>query len=196
MQTRPYPKADGEMCWLTREEQSQLLYAVREEPERKIAYSLGLSGLRTDEIISVTRDDVQPLSEDYALLIVQDGKTGKREVPIREETASLIRTYANARGIRKDEPVIEVIKRTLRNWLASDREVLGSDCLTMHDLRRTWATDAYYSLAFDGVPIAETLVLSFGGWKHSDKGRQTFRENYLGPVPEHITTDAAAILFE
>lgn len=29
----------------------------------------------------------------------------------------------------------------------------------MHDLRRTWAGDTFYSLAFAGVPIAEELTM-------------------------------------
>lgn len=67
---------------------------------------------------------------------------------------------------------------------------LGDDTaldLSMHDLRRTWATDTFYSLAFGGVPIAEDLTMSWGGWEKTSTGRETFHRDYLGPVPDHIT---------
>lgn len=59
-----------------------------------------------------------------------------------------------------------------------------------HDLRRTWATDTYYTLAFHGVPIAEQLVMGWGGWAMTESGRRTFRQNYLGPEPDHIAHQA------
>ncbi len=64
----------------------------------------------------------------------------------------------------------------------------------MHDLRRTWATDTYYSLAFSGVPIAEQLTMGWGGWAMTASGRETFRENYLGPEPDHIARKAMEYL--
>lgn len=60
----------------------------------------------------------------------------------------------------------------------------------MHDLRRTWTPDTFYSLAFSGVSIAETLVMSWGRWEQTSTGQETFRQNYLGPVPDHITVHA------
>jgi len=44
-------------------------------------------------------------------------------------------------------------------------------------------------LAMDGVPIAEQLVMSWGGWAQNANGRSTFREKYLGPVPDHVVAD-------
>ncbi|WP_246310165.1 hypothetical protein [Halorarum halophilum] len=65
--------------------------------------------------------------------------------------------------------------------------------LGMHDLRRTWATDSYYSLAFSGVPIAEQLVMSWGAWAQTSTGRETFRQTTSGrspttPRPRRSTT--------
>jgi integrase len=182
--------------WLDREEQSKLLYSVDEQPDHKIAFGLGLNGLRTDEIVDVSRSNLRPLGEKYSLLTVEDGKTGKREVPIREDLASTIRTTANARGLSQHEDIISVSKRSIRNWMSDARAILGCDELGMHDLRRTWATDTYYSLAADGNPIAQELTMSWGGWVQNPNGRQTFRENYLGPVPDHIAEQAANLLFD
>jgi hypothetical protein len=100
-----------------------------------------------------------------------------------------------AARLHADEAIVDVSTRSVRTWLAGAREVLIEHDeraieLGMHDLRRTWATDSYYSLAFGGVPIAEQLVMSYGGWKQTEKGRETFREDYRGPVPDHITARA------
>lgn len=89
----------------------------------------------------------------------------------------------------------------MRNWIQDARDQLADQAdrpknrkawhdLGMHDLRRTWATTNYYALAFEGVPIAEQLVMSWGGWKQTQTGRDTFRQNYLGPVPDHVTAQA------
>lgn len=49
-------------------------------------------------------------------------------------------------------------------------------------------------LAFSGVPIAEELTMGWGGWKMTDSGRQTFRENYLGPEPDWIAGQTMELL--
>lgn len=205
MQTRPYPEKDGRRIWLSRDERRRLLDDVEgpdADPWRRIALQLGLHGLRTDEILRVEPQHVRPLSNgaDGYLLVVPDGKTGRRELPLSEDLANRIAYLKNAAELRQDEVIVDVTKRTVRNWMADSRNVLiteddkRAEDLGMHDLRRSWATDVYYSLAFDGVPIAEQLVMSWGGWKQTEKGRETFRENYLGPVPDHVTAEAVEAL--
>lgn len=138
---------------------------------------------------------------DGSALIVPDGKTGKRELPASDDLVQRARMLKSAAQLRQDEPLIDVSTRSLRNWIRKAREEIAEESdsdhwhqLGMHDLRRTWATDGYYSLAFNGVPIAEQLIMSWGGWKQTQTGRETFRENYLGPVPDHITEAALANL--
>lgn len=196
MQTRPYPEKAGLRIWLSRDEQHELLEAVEDDPRHRISLQLGLHGLRTDEIVGVTPRNVRELERgDGSSLIVTDGKTGKRELPISDDLAQRIHyLYQADRELGIDDQVIDVSKRTIRNWIDGARGAIERDdatALGMHDLRRTWATDSYYSLAFAGVPIAEQLVMSWGGWKQSETGRSTFRENYLGPVPDHIVAEAA-----
>lgn len=101
--------------------------------------------------------------------------------------------------LRREAPVVGLSKRTLRNWIEETRAPLLKEWpavrhLGMHDRRRTFATDASYSLAFAGVPIAEQLVISWGGWKQTSKGRETFRQNYLGPVRDPVTAEARGAL--
>lgn len=201
MQTRPYPGKDGSRVWLSRREATLLLQETEEDPRRRIALQLGLHGLRTDEILEVRSEHIRALESgvdvsSYVLEIPR-GKTGKRETPLSGDLADRIIMLKNAAQIRKDEPVIDVSTRTVRNWIRAAREDLedreGSEewsLLGMHDLRRTWATDSFYSLAFSGIPIAEQLVMSWGGWSQTESGRETWRENYLGPVPDHIALQA------
>lgn len=203
MQTRPYDEKDGLRIWLAQSECQDLLDVVGDDPRRELALQLGMHGLRTNEIVDVEARHVRALAGDAEghVLTIPDGKTGKREVPISEDIAQSVRWMKSGAQLRQDEPLIDVSTRTLRNWIRDAREKLAEQAenaapadaygeLGMHDLRRTWATSTYYALAFAGVPIAEQLVMSWGGWKQTKTGRETFRENYLGPVPDHITGQA------
>lgn len=205
MQTRPYPEKSGRRVWLSRGEQNHLLDYYAEEPLQELAVRLGLCGLRADEIIRVCREHVRPLDGggDYKVVIPQ-AKRGPREAPIPAETRQLLVTTSNARGTRKDEPVIDRdATRTVQRWVENaGAELAGREdepdewrFVRMHDLRRTWATDTYYTLAFDGVPIAEQLTMGWGGWAMTESGRRTFRENYLGPEPDHIAASAMELLY-
>jgi len=197
MQTRPYPEKSGVRIWLSRTEQQRLLEAVDDEPRRHLALQLALHGLRTDEVLQVEPRQFRELSNgaDGHVLIIENGKTGKREVPISEDLVERVHYLKSAARMNRDDAIVDVSKRSVRNWMSDAREELldvddAAEQLGMHDLRRTWATDSYYSLALGGVPIAEQLVMSWGGWKQTTTGRETFRKNYLGPVPDHVTADA------
>jgi integrase len=199
MQSRPYPDKSGRRIWLAQSEQQQLLDSLEPQPQRRLAVSLGLHGLRSDEIVGregeprsgVQLRHVRQLANgaDGYVLEVPLGKSGAREVPIPDTLAQRARMFKNAASRRADRPLVDVTTRTLRNWIADARDALDEPAashLGMHDLRRTWATHTYYSLAVAGVPIAEQLTMSWGGWKQSEAGRNTFRRNYLGPVPDHV----------
>jgi integrase len=196
MQTRPYEEKDGRRVWLDRVERETLLDAVAsDEPRRRIALQLGLHGLRCDELVQTTPAHVEALSgaADGYRLLVPDGKSGRRELPISDDLAERVNYLKGAAKLSQDEPLIDVSKRSVRNWIDDARDALDgehSEEVGMHDLRRSWATDTYYSLAFSGVPIAEQLVMSWGGWKQTETGRDTFRQNYLGPVPDYVTGSA------
>lgn len=199
VQTRPYDEEDGRRVWLSRAEQRVLASFYEERPRRQIAVRLGLCGLRGDEIVDVARDDLRRLDADREAykLQIEDAKRGDRETPISADLASTIRTTANARGLSGEEPVVDRSKKQLSRWIESAAGTLADETgeadwqyVRPHDLRRTWATDTYYSLAFEGIPIAEQLVMGWGGWKMSESGRKTFRENYLGPEPDHVATQA------
>jgi integrase len=211
MQTRPYSNKDGLKIWLNQQEQQQLLEATddrdgRPRPERALALNLGLHGFRTDEIVptdngpGVIEAGVRKLGGGEGYVIeIQDGKTATsiREVPLDPDVARDIFALKRGASKRKDDPLLDVNPRTVRTWVYDAREVLDEPAaseLGMHDLRRTWATSTYYALAVHGVPIAEELTMSWGGWAHTSTGRETFRNNYLGPVPDRIVAECLGAL--
>jgi len=211
MQTRPYESKSGLKIWLNRDEQRQVLKATedrieRPRPERHLAMSLGLHGLRTEEIVpsdnspGVTEGDVRELAGGSGYVLeIAGGKTATsiREVPLDPDVARDIFSLKRGASKRTDDPLIEMNKRTIRQWIYDARDTLPEPAaseLSMHDLRRTWATQTYYALAMQGVPIAETLTMSWGGWAHTSTGRETFRNNYLGPVPDRIVEQALKAL--
>lgn len=199
MQVREYENQDGLKIWLSERDVSELLETVEGEPRRRIALALGLHGLRTDELVSITPGHVRELDGGGHVLSLTGGKTGRRDVPLSPDLQQRIHYLSNAAQLRKDEPVVNVGKRQVRNWIDSARDSVAESeyphrpewwgRLSMHDLRRTWATGSYYGLAIRGVPIAEQLVMSWGGWAQTESGRDTFRSAYLGPVPDYVVNE-------
>jgi len=121
---------------------------------------------------------------------IVESKRGNRDVPLRDSLGQVIR-------YRRPEGVDIGSTRSLDRWVNDARDELVAETgteawrwLTVHDLRRTWATERYYEMAASGVPIAEELVMSWGGWRQSSSGRETFRQHYLGPVPPHVSAGA------
>jgi len=201
MQKRWYSNDDGYRTWLNPAEQSMLLDVYRgEELNRLFALMLGLHGLRSEEILHVRPADFRALDgerEGHKLYVRKGKRHRQRECPVSREVVQL----ASYSGVNADESVVQVTTKTLRDWIQTAREQLrastGDDdwqYVGMHDLRRTWATTTFYTLAFDGNPIAEELTMGWGGWKMTDSGRQTFRENYLGPEPDFIAGAAMETL--
>jgi integrase len=194
--------------WLSQEERQQLLDVHSEYPQRLAALRLGLHGLRSVEIMGVAKGHFREIdgTEDvYKLRVPEENAkatkaqgSNARETPISFRLYHDAQTYANSIDKNKWEPLMEVGKRQVRRWIEDAREELREETgnenwkyLSLHDLRRTWATDTFYSLSFAGVPVAEELTMSWGGWAKSETGRGVFRQNYLGPVPDHITVQAS-----
>jgi len=205
MQTRPYSDRDSVKIWLNQDEQQRLLENTddrdgRPRPRRRVALALGLHGLRTDELVpsdnspGVVEEGVRQIQGGGYWLEVEGGKTETsiREVPLAPDIARDIFSLKRGARVRKDDPLIDVSKRTVRQWVYDARETLDEPAaseLGMHDLRRTWATQMFYALAFSGNPIARELVMSWGGWSHTATGEETFKSAYLGPVPEWLVSE-------
>jgi integrase len=169
---------DGKKVWLSIDETDQLLNEP-DSMERSIAFELAVRcGLRSAEVLEVTPDDVVE-TDAGDMLKVPDGKGDKyRETPLPSTLKRQIQTVAEMRDEGSDEPIISVTTtQSLRNWINSSREALAEETdddrwnhLSMHDLRRTWATQVAEN---DVDPL---VVCQWGGWNDLD----TFLEHYRG----------------
>lgn len=169
---------DGKKVWLSIDETDELLNEP-DSMERSIAFELAVRcGLRSAEVLEVAPDDV--IETDAGdMLKVPDGKGDKyRETPLPSTLKRQIQTVAEMREESSDEPIISVTTtQSLRNWIKSSRETLADETdddrwnyLSMHDLRRSWATQVAEN---DVDPL---VVCQWGGWNDLD----TFLEHYRG----------------
>ena len=205
MQIEPMPNEDGWRCWLSENEQELLVANAdprpdEDDPRRKLAVELMLDGLRSEETTRVTKSDVRRLDteeEEAYVLRIWESKTGYRESPISKATKERLVMLASMPGHSKDDPLIDVAPRTVQRWVAEDaapalaEETGDEDWLKVsaHDLRRTWGTHAYYRLiSSGGTNDVREIVMRWGGWDDED----TFRNNYLGRVPDGLSADLMA----
>lgn len=171
---------DAKKVWLSIDETDELL----NEPdsiERSIAFELAVRcGLRSAEVLEVTPDDVVE-TDAGDMLKVPDGKGNKyRETPLPSTLKRQIQTVAEMREESSDEPIISVTTtQSLRNWINSSRGALAEETdddrwnhLSMHDLRRTWATQVAQN---DVDPL---VVCQWGGWNDLDTFLEHYRGNY------------------
>jgi len=170
---------DGKKVWLNSDEINKLL-SIIDDTEHHVAIGLmARCGLRTDEVTSVTTDDVvyeKQLGKTFVR--VEDGKGGKyRETPMPDELAATTNAYADV-VVDGDGVLIDRDNRTLRRWIEKYRGQLatvtddtGWRDLSAHDLRRSWG-----NLLATEEDVESGLVMEWGGWENWE----TFREHYLG----------------
>ena len=173
-----YPNGDGKKVWLSQDEVDQLLEAT-DDAIADVAFRLAVRcGLRTEEIVGVTPEDVAETDAGRMLRIWNGAKTGEyRETPIPESLASTVGTIDSVREEDSDEPIVDVSKRTLRRRIDGVAETLqdetgepGWQFVGMHDLRRTWATQ------LRSADVDAMVVLDWGGWNDLE----TFLDHYRG----------------
>lgn len=109
MQIEPMPEREGWRCWLSSNEEALLVQYYSEEPRKQVAIELMLDGLRSEETTRVTKEDFRKLDAEAEAwcLRVRESKTGYRECPVSRETEQRTTMLANARGLRKNEPLID-----------------------------------------------------------------------------------------
>jgi len=185
MNLQQHANRDDFKVWLSEQEVPKLLEAAP-NASAKIAFGLGAyCGLRSFEIAKVQPSDIHDSDAGRVLRIV--GKGDKyREVPVGQDIATQIQTAADFRDEPDTYPIVQsqsssrtVPTRTLRRWLAAAARSVAKETgdnawnyLSMHDLRRTWATN----LAAAGVD--PMILLSWGGWSDIETFRQAYRGEY------------------
>jgi integrase len=189
------PSRDAYRCWLSAREQDLLVDFYSEQPRKQLAVELMLDGLRSEETTRVAKQDFRKLDADEEAwhLRVWESKTGYREAPVSTQTKTRAVMLANARGLRQEEALIDVSPRTIQRWVTTATTALAEETgngdwckVSAHDLRRTWATCTYYRLITNGgTNDVREVVMRWGGWDDET----TFRENYLGRVPDDLAAD-------
>jgi integrase len=183
MNLREHDQREDMKVWLSAAEVDQLLELVDGESNKRFAFALAARcGLRSQEVVDVTPEDVRD-TDAGPMLIVRDGKGGKyRETPIPADLKREIDAAAEYRPHPDDWPVVTsqsdsrgVSTRTVRRWIEDARDTLAAEDqrwrhLTMHDLRRTWATH------LKSEDVDALLVCDWGGWEDLE----TFLEAYRG----------------
>jgi integrase len=175
MNLEQHQNRDDMKVWLSTGEIDQLLEHVENSQER-IAIGLGVRcGLRSHEILDVAPAHIHD-TDAGAMLRVWHGKGDKyRETPVPTDLAAAMQAYGDVRN-EHDESIIDITTtRSLRRLLSRVTGRIESDDpgwshLSMHDLRRTWATQLQSQ---DVDPI---IVLDWGGWNDLD----TFLKHYRG----------------
>jgi integrase len=176
MNLQQHNKRDAMKVWLSKQEVNELL----EQPDRvEIEIAFGLSarcGLRSQEILDVLPTHVKDTGAGK-MLVVPSGKGDKyRETPIDGRLAGQIRTIESMKG--SDETVVPVESTAaLRKWIKHSRERLAKETdnerwnhVSMHDLRRSWAT------LLESAGVDSRLVMKWGGWSNID----TYYQHYQG----------------
>lgn len=177
MNLQDHSDDDGKKVWLSQREVERLL-EVTDTTEQRVAMGLGARcGLRSGEIVDVAPQDVVE-TDAGAMVRVWEGKGDKyRETPIPSDLATTITTIGEVRDEAADVPVVDVTTRTLRRWIDDAGEQLAEETgdrgwrsVSMHDLRRTWAT------ALRDEDVDAEMVLKWGGWNDLE----TFLDHYKG----------------
>ncbi len=178
MNLRQHEGSDSMKVWLSESDTETLLDAAQ-TTEQRIAFALGARcGLRSHEILQVSPDDVID-TDAGTMLKVEHGKGDKyRETPVPSTLAREIQTIADVRDESDSTPLISVTTtQSLRNWIKATRAAVAEQeqderwhHVSLHDLRRTWATQL---ASKDVDPL---IVCDWGGWNDLE----TFLEHYKG----------------
>jgi len=176
MNLEEHNKRDDKKVWLSADESDRLLNHCEDTQER-IAVGLGVrSGLRSHEILDVAPSHLYDTAKDHVLRIYH-GKGDKfRETPVPLELVGWIQTAQDYRDAPASDPILDITTtRSLQRMLKRvvdriDSDDPGWDDLTMHDLRRTWATQ------LRSKDVDQEIVMEWGGWD----SLKTFRDHYRG----------------
>jgi len=162
--------------WLSQDEIDTLLNTPSDQT-RRLAFEIGVRcGLRSVEITRVCPTHLNDTAAGD-MLRVESAKSDDevRQTPVPSQLATRIRTIAQHRDQSEDEPLISTSTRTLRRWITRTSGAIAADTgdemwdhLSMHDLRRTWAS------SLNSADVDAMVVCDWGGWDDLD----TFLDHY------------------
>jgi len=172
-----HDERDDYKVWLSQDEINEFLDATNDSQHR-LAFELAARcGLRSDEVVRVCPHDLKETQAGMMLRVDSAKTDGQRQTPVPDSLATRIRTIDDVRAEGSDEALVQASTRTLRRWIKHPLEQLAAAQnddmwlnLTMHDLRRTWAT------SLKGEDVDAMVVCDWGGWNDLE----TFLEHYRG----------------
>lgn len=194
MRLDDYDQADGKRVWLTIDEIERFIDEAQDAQQR-VAFTLGgKSGLRREEIISVTRNDFMHGSDGFVRVWGNYAKRDKfREAPIPDGFQDYVDGLTEQNP--PDKPVVDVSGTTVYRWVRRAAERLeaetgdsGWSYLKVHDLRRSWGGHLLWNCG-----VLPAVVREFGGWGDWE----TFEEHYMGAItPEAAQRERSKISFD
>ena len=179
-----HDERDDYKIWLSQDKIETLL-EYTSDSQHQLAFELDVRcGLRSDEIVRAKPADLNDTEAGHMLRVDNAKSDGIRQTPVPDQLATKLKTINDVRPEPSTHPIINsqsstpgASTRTLRNWISdtSDRiaEEEGDEMwanLTMHDLRRTWAT------SLKGQDVDAMIVCDWGGWSDLE----TFLKHYRG----------------
>jgi integrase len=163
--------------WLSKSELERLYEQAEDDMRKEIALRLmGDCGLRSAEVLDVKYEHIEEVEDsDRYLLYIPNGKGEKSRKTIissglRESMKALNQAYQ-----LDGQPLVDVSKRTLTNWLKSATEDLDGDGwnkVSCHDLRRSFGTNLL------GAGVSVPVAMEVGGWDDWP----TFKKHYVGKI--------------
>ena len=179
MNLKEHAKRDDMKVWLSEPKVERLL-AKPTKTQRRIGSALAAScGLRSLEILQVAPEDVVD-TDAWTMLRIWEGKGDQfRETPMPTDLAASIGAIDDYRDAPLSTSLVEISStRSLRRWIDDATAQLARETgddgwryLSMHDLRRTWAT------SLSDANVDPLLALEWGGWNDLE----TFLDHYKGP---------------
>ena len=163
--------------WLAQDEVGTLLTTPDDQIHR-LAFEIGVRcGLRSVEITRVCPEHLNDTAAGD-MLRVESAKSQNDEVrqtPVPAQLATRIRTISQHRDESEEEPLITASTRTLRRWIDATTDAIAAETgdgmwseVSMHDLRRTWAS------SLNSADVDAMVVCDWGGWNDLD----TFLDHY------------------
>ncbi|RJS96554.1 site-specific integrase [Halococcus sp. IIIV-5B] len=191
MRLKENPDDEKMRVWMSGDEMDALYGYYEGDYRRRFALMLmGECGLRSHEVLDFTPGHIQQMDADEVLykLRIPHGKGDKpRETVIPNDLRNEIVMFANMNDVDDDAPLVDVTKRTLRNWVRKAADSRPTDDegwhhVGTHDLRRSWAGRLVDS------DVSPLVIMELGGWEDY----ATFRDHYLNELSDRVIASEVA----
>lgn len=161
---RPAPKGQ-ETRAISPEEYREIIDTMRQggagfRPNERAAMALILEanlGIRISDIVKLRLCDIIRENGKWRLSIVEQ-KTGKlRTFRVPDEVRQYIVEYCYRHGVKENEPVVQIARRTVQDALKKVTDYLDMERVGTHSFRKYFATQIYEGNGHDVALVREIL---------------------------------------